>query len=94
MENGVWTGQSLYNFCSDAHNVELLRTLQSKGAICIRTKPEIGTFEESPYAVFPEDGAGEIWYENSEKWKNRILGFIAGVLTTVIAQWFIVKLIE
>ena len=89
VDSYIWTGQSFKDFCNDKHNIEILLTLQGLNAVRLYCADAIGTNPVLPYAVSTTGEEGLLWYENSEKWKNRILGFIAGVLTTVIAQFFI-----
>lgn len=84
-ETFLWSGQTFTDFCGKPHNMEILRMLQSKNAIRLHGADSIGNQQKLPYGVSVEDAAGVVWYENSEKWKNRICGFIAGVLTTLIA---------
>lgn len=87
--NGIWYGDSLNEFCRDLHNVELLETLQAEKAVSLTYIDSIESQNGQILYVAVGERAGILWYENSEKWKNRIFGFITGVLTTVIAEFFI-----
>lgn len=80
LSSGTWHDESFQEYCRDPHNVELLQTLSAMKAI------SFSSIDDRPIYAFPLDAAGTVWLENSEKWKDRIWGFVAGVATTVLAE--------
>lgn len=77
-----WSGDDLTEFCSNRKNLAALYALRDSGAIHFMTNDN----SEMPVFVVLLDGVPKISIENSEKWKDRIYGFICGVLTAVIAE--------
>ena len=80
LTSSTWHDESFREYCRDPHNVELLQTLSAMNAI------KFSSVNEMPICVYPLDAVGMIWLENSEKWKDRIWGFVTGVVATVLAE--------
>ena len=80
LSSDTWHDESFRKYCHDPHNVELLQTLNAMNAI------KFSSVNDTPICAYPLDAAGMIWLENSEKRKDRIWGFVAGVATTVLAE--------
>lgn len=76
----AWSDETFREYCKDAHNVELLQALSAMGAI------QFNATDDMPICAYPLDAAGLVWVENSEKWKDRIWGFFAGMVTTVAGE--------
>ena len=85
----VWQGESFKDFCSKPRNVYLLKALHERDAITLFCRSNLQGIDV-PIYVTAEPNAAFLWIENSEKRKDRIWGFVYGVLTTVTAE-FIIK---
>lgn len=80
----VWSGDTFAEYCSNPHNIELLKTLKAMNAVQMVTI-ENGNVNLPVYA-FPLDNAGSVWLENSEKWKDRILGYVFGFVSAALIE--------
>ena len=78
LSSDAWIDESFQEYCRNPHNVELLQTLCALNAI------QFSSIDGLPICAYPLDAAGKIWLENSEKWKDRFWGFLAGVATTIL----------
>lgn len=88
-ERDLWKGESFKSFCSNPRNVYLLKALHERDAINLCCASGFDGVDV-PYYVIAKPNAAFLWIENSEKRKDRIWGFVCGVLTTVTAE-FIIK---
>ncbi len=84
-ELGICRGEDLTKLCQNPKNVKAIHALSSGGYISI---PNIDNSSIPAYIV-PEDKLPMYFVERSEIWFNRFLGFIAGVLSTVLADLII-----
>ncbi len=87
-ELGVCIGKDLTKLCKNPKNLKAIQALSSGGYI---TTPGIDN-AAIPSHIIPENKLPMYFIERSEVWLNRFWGFLAGILTTVLAD-LIIKLL-
>lgn len=71
---------------SDTHaKLKVLKALQSAGCVTLSCLDN----SSRPYAIRPGEKSSLYVLERSELWLNRIISFIAGILTTMAAHYMI-----
>lgn len=81
----ICNGEALAKLCKNPKNLKAILALSSGGYISI---PNIDN-STIPAYIIPEDKLPMYFVERSEIWFNRFLGFVAGVLSTVLADLII-----
>lgn len=90
VNSDVWCDASFQEFCRDPHNVELLHTLQCMNVVTLSALDG----NAPPIYVCPLDNAALVMLNERDKQKERILGFVAGVVSTVFAELLTLGIIE
>lgn len=76
-----WKDESLSEYCSNPQNKAILHILESE--------EQINLISDDAYNIYAISitGNGSVYFlEKREKIKEKIIGFVLGVLTTVTAQ--------
>lgn len=88
--HGIWSDSRLQVFLSDQQNMSALETLAAQGNI------EIKYYNNVPVRVSIKSNGKLFFLRQEEKRKERIYGFVSGVLSTFAAEfliWWIVNIL-
>ncbi len=81
-ETGVISGDDINKLCSTPKKLKVLLALEASECICITWADGYN----HPLCIREGKRASLYVLERSEIWLNRFLGFIAGILTTILAD--------
>ena len=76
----VWGDDSFTLFCQDEKNLLTLKALSAEGNIKVKY------YDNSPYYVIMQSSAHLYFLSQEEKWKERVIGFVVGIASTVAAE--------
>lgn len=83
--NDFISGQAALKFSSTPSKLKTLKALQSAGCAILYCADN----SNRPYAIGEGENSALYIVERSEIWMNRIVGYIAGILTSVAAHYII-----
>ena len=83
--NDAVIGDAAYKFSDTKGKLKALKALQSAKCVTLSYHDN----SNRPYAIRPGESSSLYALERSELWRNRIISFIAGILTTVAAHYII-----
>ena len=85
VNNDTVIGNAVQNFTDTKDKLKVLKALQAAGCVTLSYYDN----SNRPYAIRSGENSALYTLERSEIWLNRFLGFIAGVLSTVLADLII-----
>lgn len=87
--NDTIYGKHAEKFSNTKAKLKVLRALQAVGCVNLSCPDN----SNRPYVIRAGERSSLYTLERSELWLNRIIGFIAGILTTVAAD-YIIRLLQ
>ena len=83
--NDTVTGEAAREFSNTRTRLKVLKSLQASGCVVLSFHDN----SNRPYAIRAGEHSSLYTLERSELWLNRIISFIAGILTTVAADYIL-----
>ena len=87
--NDTVAGEAALGFSDTKAKLKVLKSLEAAGCVVLSCHDN----SNRPYAIRPGGKSSLYALERSELWLNRIISFIAGILTTVAAD-YIIRLLQ
>ncbi len=87
--NDIVVGEAARSFCDTRSKLKVLKALQAVECVTLSFQDN----SNRPYAIRPGDRSYIYALERFELWMNRVISFLAGIMTAVAAD-YIIKLIS